>query len=377
MTGGRVLPPARPAGARELVVASSYGPAGASTRVRIRDWLQFLHLEADVQWYLGTADVRPGTLARHPLAVVRAEARLRRLSRDPAIDRVLISRSVGPFTRGRVESALLCRAGWGVYDFDDALWADSRSGVHRFFDRRTTWARAVRSADRVIAGNEYLAAAAGELSPDVVVIPSCVDPSSYPLKQEYGVGTVPRIVWIGSPATEHCLDSVAPALMQVHRLTGARLTVVSAGQRPLGRLAAMTDRVRWDGARTHAALAAADCGIMPLPDDAFARGKCAYKLLQYGAAGLPSVASPVGVNARVIGQLHGLAAVDHDSWVQKLFQLLQEPEEVRRARGRAARHAVEQGYSFAAWRGPFLRALRLPDVAPSTAGSPRDEASSR
>jgi glycosyltransferase involved in cell wall biosynthesis len=357
----------------ELVVASAYGSAGASTRVRVLDWLQFLSLEAEVVDYLGTANVRPRTLARHPIGVLRAEGHLRRLRRQVTPDRLLISRSLGPFTRGRLEADLLRRARWGVYDFDDALWADVRPGVHRYFGQPTVWERSVARADLVIAGNEYLAEAAASLSSNVRVIPSCVDPDGYPQKQDYEVSEIPRLIWLGSPATEQYLQQVAPALLEINRVTGARLTLISAGHRPLGPLTAITDRVQWDGARTNTLLAEADCGIMPLPDDAFTRGKCAYKLLQYGAAGLPVVASPVGVNGQVIDRLDGFAATDLASWVQAVVETLREPQAARRARGRAARRAVEQHYSFAAWSGSFLEALRLPKPPmPASSGANQD-----
>jgi glycosyltransferase involved in cell wall biosynthesis len=346
--------------APDLVVASAYGPTGASTRVRVLDWLRFLGLQAEPFHYLGTSNVRPRTLARHPLGIVRAELGLRRLSRRPALERLLISRSTSPFSGGRMEEALLGQAGWGVYDFDDALYAADRSGVHRHLGQSAGWARAVAAADLVIAGNAHLAEAATELNPNVQVIPSCVDPAGYPRKRDYAVGPVPRLVWLGSPSTERYLEGVAPALLEVHRRTGARLVLVSAGHRPLGELDVMVDRVTWDGPRTDALLAGADCGIMPLPDDPFTRGKCAYKLLQYGAAGLPAVASPVGVNAHVIEQLSGRAATDQESWVTALVDLLAEPVAHREARGDTARKAVEDHYSFAAWAQTFRDALHLP-----------------
>jgi len=345
----------------QFVVGSSYGPAGASMRVRVLDWLSFLGLEAEVLDYLGTPNVRPGTLLRQPVRVAGAERRLRSLRRRPPWERLLISRSLGPFTRGRLEAELLQRAGWGVYDFDDALYADTRGGVHRLFGEAAGWSTAVRGADLVIAGNASLAEAAARLNPDVRVIPSCVEPRNYPRKTSYAVGPMPRLIWMGSPSTEQYLHAVAPALLRVHRLTGARLTVVSSGRRPLGELDIMTDRVNWDGSRTDALLAEADCGIMPLPDTPFTRGKCAYKLLQYGAAGLPAVASPVGVNAQVIDQLDGLAPDDVDSWQDALLGVLQESESARQARGHAARLAVENDYSFDAWQSEFLRAVNLPD----------------
>jgi glycosyltransferase involved in cell wall biosynthesis len=326
-------------------------------------WLRFTGLRAEVYDYLSSSNVRPATLIRQPAAVIRAEVKLRRLRHDAgAIDRLLISKSMGPFTRGSLESELLRRATWGVYDFDDALWVDRRAGVHRIYNEGIVWERAVRDADLVIAGNDHLAEAAARLNPAVEVIPSCLDPSSYAVKQQYALGTVPRLIWIGSPGNEWYLDAVAPALVEVNRLTGARLMLISSGRRPLGQLAHMTDRVTWDAATYGQLLATADCGIMPVPDNPYTRGKCAYKLLQYGAAGLPVVASPVGINAVVIQQLDGRAATDVGSWVRALLEVLGEGDADRRARGAAARRAVEERYSYAVWRPAFLRALRLPDL---------------
>jgi glycosyltransferase involved in cell wall biosynthesis len=138
----------------------------------------------------------------------------------------------------------------------------------------------------------------------------------------------------------------------------------------------MVDRVAWAGARTDALLAEADLGVMPLPDTPFTRGKCAYKLLQYGAAALPAVATPVGVNARVVDELHGLAASTADEWVDAVTALLHEGGTARRDRGRAARRAVVERYSYAAWAPAFRRALRLPDDV-AAASADRQEPSGR
>lgn len=339
-------------------------------RVRALHWVQALGLQAEVYDYLGTSDVRPKTLLRRPLGVARAEVRLAGITRQPAPERLLISRSLGPFTRGRLESSLLRRAGRGVYDFDDALFADNRQGIHRWFGEATAWARSVAAADVVIAGNSYLAEAATRLNRNVEVIPTCVEPSQYAVKQHYATSPVPRLLWLGSPVTESYVVGVASALLEVHRRTGARLTMISAGVRSLGPLDAMTDRVAWDGSRTDALLAEADAGIMPLPDTPYERGKCAYKLLQYAAAALPSVATPVGANARVLEQVDGLAAPDLDSWVEATVALLQEPEHVRRARGQTARAAVERHYSYRAWAGAFRAALDLPEPSSASTVSP-------
>ena len=60
------------------------------------------------------------------------------------------------------------------------------------------------------------------------------------------------------------------------------------------------ERIPWSAATEAASLAAAHIGVMPLTDDEWSRGKCAFKLLQYMAAALPCVASPVGANTEAV-----------------------------------------------------------------------------
>ena len=71
-------------------------------------------------------------------------------------------------------------------------------------------ARSAGAADRVIAGNDLLADWASSLCPDVVVIPTCVDPSAYRTKVSYELSDPPRLGWLGSPATEGYLLDIAP-----------------------------------------------------------------------------------------------------------------------------------------------------------------------
>jgi hypothetical protein len=131
---------------------------------------------------------------------------------------------------------------------------------------------------------------ASQHNEDVVVIPSCVSPDSYRQKTDYQVRDPPRLGWIGSPDNEVYLRLVAPALGEVHRKTGARLTLIVTTRPDLGSLETFIDRVPWSEAAQHATLADLDLGLAPLPDEPYTRGKC-YKLLQYAAGAHPSVRS--------------------------------------------------------------------------------------
>lgn len=340
-----------------LVVVTPYGRAGGSSRVRVYHWLDHLGIAAEAHAYRGASSNRPGTVVRHPLSTVTAEVRTRALRAGGRS--LLISREASPFSSGRLEARLLRSAEHGVYDVDDALFHDSRSGLRGLVGTKArTWERAVRATDVVVAGNDYLAEHASRSARRVVVIPSCVEPDAYRAKTSYALGSVPRIVWVGSPSTEQYLLAIASSLLEVHRRTGARLRVVSAAARGLGALDGMVDRVDWRPGTVAGELAAADVAIGPLADTPFARGKCAYKLLQYAAAGLPTVASPVGANRTALDVLGGFAATSADEWVDALTQVLTCSAADREQLGRQARGGVVEHYSFARWADEWTAAVQ-------------------
>jgi glycosyltransferase involved in cell wall biosynthesis len=110
--------------------------------------------------------------------------------------------------------------------------------------------------------------------------------------------------------------------------------------------------VRWTREREADTVASFDAGIMPLAlEDPWSRGKCAYKLLQYMAAGVPAVGSDVGMNADLIQSgRNGMLARSAGDWVAALEALARDL--VLRTRiGRAGRETVrEYGYPAVADR---------------------------
>lgn len=340
-----------------IATVTSYGRGAASARVRVFDWLDRTGIPAQSLTYLGGARSSLGEIARRPLTALRAERALRSLVRESSSFPVLVSRSASPFSNGQVESALLRTSQHGVYDFDDALMTQTGTGPRQLFSRAKVCAASVVSADTVIAGNDYLADYASQHNEDVRVIPSCVEPDHYVEKLSYAIKATPVAVWMGSPSTEQYLQAISRPLLEAHRRTGLRLTLISAGDAPLHGLAVMVDRVDWNPQTYGAQLAAADVGIMPLPDDEWTRGKCAYKLLQYGAAALPVIGSPVGANTDALSRLGGWAASKEEDWVDSLTEIVEASEDLRHRAGRAARTGVEAHYSFARWEGTWLSSV--------------------
>jgi len=343
-----------------IYAVTPYGRSGPSSRVRVFEWLDRIEEPRTVSSYVSHCNARPLELARRPAAVLAAEVRLRRIAAAQP-ERLLLHREASPISRGGLERRLVERAGFAVYDFDDALHTDWGDGgrLRRLAPKAAKAVIAVENSDRVIAGNPTLAEWAAQHNDDVVVIPSCVAPERYAEKLDYAVADPPRLGWIGSADNEAYLRLVAPALSEVHRRSGARLTLIGTGEPRLGELEALIDRVPWSEARQYALLAGIDVGLAPLPDDPYTRGKCGYKILQYAAAGVPVVASPVGINRALLLQLGMPAPATTGEWVDAIAGLLEAPVEERAKLGRGAREVVRRRYSFDAWLPTWRAAVGL------------------
>jgi len=303
-----------------------------------------------VSSYLSHHNSSPTYLARHPVAVIAAERRLRRLE-SIRPEHLLLHREASPFSRGGLERRLLASAQSAVYDFDDALQWDQDEGgrLRKVAPKGPKVLASVQRADRVIAGNPVLADWASQHNDDVVVIPSCVSPDAYRRKTDYVVSDPPTLGWIGSADNEVYLELITAALHEVHRRTGARLLLIGTSTARLGDLEEIIDRVPWSEDVQHERLSQLDLGIMPVPDQPYTRGKSGYKLLQYAAAGVPSVGSPVGVNSPLLSQLGMPAACSSDEWVDAIIDLLTRPTKTREAMGLHVRDVVERHYSYSAW----------------------------
>jgi glycosyltransferase involved in cell wall biosynthesis len=245
-----------------------------------------------------------------------------------------------------------------IYDFDDALYLRPDSALNPGFRWAKQEARRciayLRRARLVLAGNRILADYARRHAGRVEVIPSCVDPTLQHL-HVHEPGEVVTVGWIGSRTTTSYLDAVMPVFADMHhRKVPFKLVLVGA-DRSLS--APWVEHRPWSLATQERELASFDLGIMPLSDSPWARGKCGYKLLQYFAAGVPAVASPVGVSADLVGSERGLLASSSGEWLTALEALISDLDE-RRERGALARQFVESHYSYQRWAPELATLLR-------------------
>ena len=247
-----------------------------------------------------------------------------------------------PYFPGVTETLVTRRSRRVIVDYDDAAYFKYQ---HIPFLQRKIPAL-MAAAEAVVVGNRHLAEFAALYNTNVHVIPTVVDTSRYTPKTDYAADQGVRLVWIGTPITASYLRpiiSTLTALQQKH--PDLRIRLVGAGN-GLRDVLPFAEVVEWSEANEAKLLAECDVGLMPLPDNEFTRGKCGLKLIQYMAAGLPVVGSPVGANRDIISEgKDGLFAGEPHQWSTSL-ELLIGREDLRREFGCSGVEKVARLYSL-------------------------------
>ena len=247
-----------------------------------------------------------------------------------------------------------------VFDVDDAIYVRKPRRLGDLPDesawRKQKFAATCRWVDAVAAGNDVLAGVARTTAKEIVVLPTSIDAACYETAFA-GPAEAPTIAWIGSPENLIYLDMIRPALARLtKRYPTLKMRVICSEFPDWNDV--NVERVPWSSATEAHSLAGAHIGVMPLTDDAWSRGKCAFKLLQYMAAALPCVASPVGANKEaVLDGVNGYYATDVDEWERSLEKLIVSPQ-LRVKLGAKGRQHVEQRYALNGYRENYLKLLR-------------------
>ncbi len=340
-----------------------------SQRFRVEAFLPHLErsgIRVDYQWLLDAADLRifygsypPWSKAR---IVAKAIAkRLMSLSRLPRWDAVLVQREA-LFIGGAWSERLSALGAPLVVDFDDAIWVPTASEANRrfsFLKNVRKFPAIMRAATTVLAGNEYLATYARQYNSNVVVFPTCVDVERYVPATRHAQSGSPMVIgYSGSRTTIAAhLRPALGILEKVKAKYGDRVTFKVVGDESFRHSGLGIVGEQWSSGSEVAALQSMDVGIMPLPDDEWARGKCGLKGLTYMAVGIPAVMSPVGVNTEIVTDgINGFTPRSDDEWVQRLSELVEDPS-LRARIGEAGRETVVQRYSTQRWQERLVETL--------------------
>ncbi len=266
-------------------------------------------------------------------------------------DLVLIQKKLPSF----VDGILWRRLGRSiVFDYDDAIMMrdHARDGSYESATRKKKFDRAIDLASAVVAGNEYLASFVPSTKRRLV-LPTPV-PHRVPVREHRAVAEL-RVGWIGLGKNLGTLAPIADVLREAQRRFPFVLTVISNESPDLPGV--RTEWWSWSRDSEDEMLSRVDLGIMALAEDSpWDKGKCSYKVLKYMAAGLPVIASRVGMNEEVVTESSGFLVTSPAEWMHA-FERLCGSVELRRQMGASGRELVLRTLTFeavAARLGAFL-----------------------
>ncbi len=246
-----------------------------------------------------------------------------------------------------------------IFDFDDSIWLQNVSEANKkfaFLKNPNKTAEIIQVSDLVIAGNPYLKDYAKNYNQNVIIIPTTIDTDAYKPHRTTPIDNDKiTIGWSGSITTVQHFRYIKQALEIIYKKYQDKVIFRLIGDANYKDDTLPVVALPWIAQKEVEEISNFDVGIMPLPDDEWAKGKCGLKGLQYMALEVPTIMSPVGVNSEIIqdGQ-NGLLAASTEEWVEKLSLLIDNPE-LRIQLGKAGRKTVVEKYSVEANKNLYLQ----------------------
>jgi glycosyltransferase involved in cell wall biosynthesis len=329
-----------------------------SQRFRIEQWEPFLKQKNIKIEYFSFTDERLRKIlyqSGHFTAKVTEllKANLRRIGqvlKAKKYDAVFLHRAASIIGPAWLEKYLHFSGTPIIFDFDDAIFMTDVSDANRRF----AWAKfsgktddICRYSTSITVGNSYLAEYARKHNENVYIVPTSIDTIRYQPKEK-SVSKNGRVVigWTGSSTSQYHLEAFEPILSELIQKRGEDVEIrVISNREPSFQVIPYTWRA-WSPETEIKEIAEIDIGIMPTPDDDWARGKCALKALQYMSLGIPAICTDMGANRDVINQgENGFLAKTTEQWLN-YFETLIDNKELRLILGNRARETIVKHYSM-------------------------------
>tara|TARA_Y100000590_G_C15747715_1_gene1022844 strand:- start:11768 stop:12787 length:1020 start_codon:yes stop_codon:yes gene_type:complete len=262
-------------------------------------------------------------------------------------DLIWLEKELFPFLPAWVEKLLSLFDIPIVVDIDDAIFHqyDQHSNKVVKLLYKSKIDKIMKNANLVIAGNDYLAERATSAgAKNVIIVPTVIDLDRYPLLNKKNKEKKISVGWIGSPMTSHYLNEISSVIIELSNKKLFNFFAIGAGRNDFQDLP--ITKIPWSEDTEYNEITKFDIGIMPIPDLPWERGKCGYKLIQFMACKIPVIASPVGVNIKIVKNYKtGLLASSQSEWNDALLSLYHDSK-FRTFLGQNGRMTVEKKYSL-------------------------------
>ena len=322
-----------------VLAMASFPREAAATRFRVEQFISPLAdrgIEMSLSPFLESRDFvrfynRGNALAKAGAAVRGTARRIGEIFLATRFDLVFIQREA-MFFGPEIFERLMSLAGNipFVLDLDDATYVPYRSPTYgrlgsafKFFGKTD---RMISASAAVTCGNRFIAEYVESRNRQAAIIPTVADTEKFvPIETE---NDPPIIGWIGTHSTFPSVEWLFPVLSRLARNHRFILKIVGAARRDVEVPGVDVINLPWSLEREIEDFQSVDIGLYPIAPSTSAnqewlRGKSGFKAVQYMAAGVPFVMSPVGVCAEMgdVGKTH-LNAETEEDWYNSLDRLL-------------------------------------------------------
>lgn len=245
-----------------------------------------------------------------------------------------------------------------IYDIDDLIFIENASHWSkwgRLLKGKKKPILLMKKAGHVVTCTPFLDEFVRKYNEHTTDISSTIDTDKYVAVNNYNNNKKLVLGWSGSHSTAGYLHLLSDVLRELYKETPFTLLVM--GDKNFQMQGVEVEAHAWNATSEIPTLQRIDIGLYPLPDEQWVLGKSGLKALQYMSLGIPTVATAIGANFRVMEDgVSGFLVKSKEEWKEKLRLLMQQPA-LRREIGLAAKLKVEQFYSIKSTTPVYLSVL--------------------
>ncbi len=335
----------------KVLYLTKYSRNGASSRLRSYQYFPLLEndgIEVSVSPFFDEEYLEL-LYAKKPISKIKIASfylnRLKKLFTIYSYDKVIIEKELFPYFFSWFEKLLFVFNVKYIVDYDDAIFHNYDLHPNKIvrFLLKNKIGNVMKYSNKVLAGNDYLATKAKiSRAKRITILPTAIDMELYDTKSQNKSNKI-IIGWIGSPTTYKYVENSIPILNVLALKYDFELQIVGAKKEPLTN--GFIKYIPWKEETEVELISRFDIGIMPLENNLWELGKCAYKIIQYMGCGIPVVASDVGMNKEVIvnGE-NGFLVTTEKEWMDALGKLI-EDENLRIFLGQNGKKIATNNYS--------------------------------
>jgi GT2 family glycosyltransferase len=268
------------------------------------------------------------------------------LLRMPFYDGVYVFLSVTPFGPTFFEFLTRMLNKNIIYDIDDMVFLKTKSVYNQPVSALKGKGKMIymmKHSKHIITCTDVLDAYARRYNQNTTNISSTINTDIYLPNNRYNNSNQLVIGWSGSHSTSQYLYLLERVLKKISDAHSVKILVI--GDASFNIDGVNVEALPWRESTEVDDLRRIDIGLYPLPDEPWVYGKSGLKALQYMALGIPTVASAVGMNFKVIEDgVSGFLVKDDHEWITIIERLIDDPD-LRARVGEASRLRVLNTYS--------------------------------